>query len=148
MKLSPHFSLEELTHSDTAVRLGIDNTPTVEIIDNLTFLANELEYVRTILGHPMLISSGFRSHVLNNHLGSKRTSSHTKGLAVDFICPSFGNPRSVCDAIVSANINYDQVILEYDRWVHLSFTQGEPRKEALIIDKTGTRFFQQGNSET
>lgn len=148
MRLSPHFSLEELTHSDTAVRLGIDNTPTVEIIDNLTFLANELEYVRTILGHPMLISSGFRSHVLNNHLGSKRTSSHTKGLAVDFICPSFGNPRSVCDAIVSANINYDQVILEYDRWVHLSFTQGEPRKEALIIDKTGTRFFQQGNSET
>jgi len=148
MRLSPHFSLEELTHSDTAVRLGIDNTPTVEIIDNLTFLANELEYVRTILGHPMLISSGFRSHVLNNHLGSKRTSSHTKGLAVDFICPSFGNPRSVCDAIVSANINYDQVILEYDRWVHLSFTQGEPRKEALIIDKTGTRFFQQSNSET
>jgi zinc D-Ala-D-Ala carboxypeptidase len=148
MRLSPHFSLEELTHSDTAVRLGIDNTPTVEIIDNLTFLANELEYVRTILGHPMLISSGFRSHVLNNHLGSKRTSSHTKGLAVDFICPSFGNPRSVCDAIVSANINYDQVILEYDRWVHLSFTQDEPRKEALVIDKTGTRFFQQGNSET
>lgn len=148
MRLSPHFSLEELTHSDTAVRLGIDNTPTVEIIDNLTFLANELEYVRTILGHPMLISSGFRSHVLNNHLGSKRTSSHTKGLAVDFICPSFGSPRSVCDAIVSANVNYDQVILEYDRWVHLSFTQGEPRKEALIIDKAGTRFFQQGNSET
>ena len=148
MKLSSHFSLEELTHSDTAVRLGIDNTPTAEIIDNLTFLANELEYVRTILGHPMLISSGFRSYALNDHLGSKRTSSHTKGLAVDFICPSFGNPHSVCHAIVSANINYDQVILEYDRWVHLSFKQDDPRKEALVIDKTGTRFFQQSKSET
>ena len=68
MKLSPHFSLEELTHSDIATRLGIDNTPTVEIINNLTFLAGELEYVRDILGNPMLISSGYRSYVLNDHL--------------------------------------------------------------------------------
>ena len=142
MKLSPHFSLEELTHSDTAVRLGIDNTPTVEIIDNLTFLANELEYVRDILSAPMLISSGYRSYALNDHLGSKRTSSHCKGLAVDFISPSFGNPRSVVEAIVLANINYDQVILEFDRWVHLSFKQVDPRKQALIIDKKGARPFE------
>ena len=143
MKLSPHFSLEELTHSDTAIRLGIDNTPTVEVIDNLTFLAKELEYVRDILGHPMLVSSGFRCHALNDHLGSKRTSSHIKGLAVDFICPSFGNPHSIVSAIVMANINYDQVILEYGRWVHLSFRQLDPRKQALIIDKKGTRPFQE-----
>jgi hypothetical protein len=141
MRLSPHFSLEELTHSDTATRLGIDNTPTVKIIDNLTFLANELEYVRDILSAPMLISSGYRSHALNDHLGSKRTSSHCKGLAVDFISPSFGNPRSVVEAIVLANINYDQVILEFDRWVHLSFSKENPRKQALIIDKQGTRPF-------
>lgn len=142
MRLSPHFSLEELTHSDTAVRLGIDNTPTPEVIDNLKFLAGELEYVRDILGTPMLISSGFRCYALNDHLGSKRTSSHTKGLAVDFISPSFGNPHSIVSAIVMANINYDQVILEYDRWVHLSFHPTEPRKEALIIDKEGTRYFE------
>ena len=142
MRLSPHFSLEELTHSDTATRLDIDNTPTVEIIDNLTYLAGELEYVRNILGHPMLISSGFRSHVLNNHLGSKRTSSHTKGLAVDFICPSFGNPSSVVSAIVAANVNYDQVILEFGRWVHLSFHPEHPRNQALIIDKEGVRPFE------
>jgi hypothetical protein len=141
MRLSPHFSLEELTHSDTATRLGIDNTPTAEIIDNLTFLAKELEYVRDILNTPMLISSGFRCYALNDHLGSKRTSSHTKGLAVDFISPSFGNPRSICDAIILANINYDQLILEYDRWVHLSFRQEDPRKEALIINKQGTQLF-------
>ena len=142
MRLSPHFSLEELTHSDTATRLGIDNTPTVEIIDNLTFLANELEYVRDILGTPMLVSSGYRSYALNDHLGSKRTSSHCKGLAVDFISPSFGNPRSVVEAIVLANINYDQVILEFDKWVHLSFHPTKPRKQALIIDKKGTRPFE------
>lgn len=141
MRLSPHFSLEELTHSDTATRLGIDNTPTVEIIDNLTFLANELEYVRNILSAPMLVSSGYRSYALNDHLGSKRTSSHCKGLAVDFISPSFGNPHSVVEAIVLANINYDQVILEYGRWVHLSFHPIKPRKQALIIDKKGTRTF-------
>ena len=142
MRLSPHFSLEELTQSDTAVRLGIDNTPTVEIIDNLTFLAKELEYVRDVLNAPMLISSGYRSYVLNDHLGSKRTSSHCKGLAVDFISPSFGNPHSVVEAIVLANINYDQVLLEYDRWCHLSFHPENPRNQALIIDKKGTRPFE------
>jgi zinc D-Ala-D-Ala carboxypeptidase len=141
MKLSPHFSLEELTHSNTAARLGIDNTPTADIIDNLTFLAKELENVRTLLRHPMLINSGFRCHGLNDFLGSKRTSSHTKGLAVDFISPSFGSPRSIVDTIVKADINYDQVILEYDRWVHLSFHPDKPRKQALIIDKKGTRLF-------
>ena len=70
MNLSPNFTLEELTHSETAVRLGIDNTPTVEVIDNLKFLAERLEDVRSILRCPMLISSGFRCHVLNDHLGS------------------------------------------------------------------------------
>ena len=90
----------------------------------------------------MLISSGFRCNALNDHLGSKRTSSHTKGLAVDFICPSFGNPHSVVSAIVLANINYDQVILEYDRWVHLSFHPTKARNQALIIDKKGTQPFE------
>jgi zinc D-Ala-D-Ala carboxypeptidase len=142
MKLSPHFSLEELTHSDTAVRLGIDNTPTVEIIDNLTFLAKELEYVRDILSAPMLISSGYRSVLLMIIWEASELLATCKGLAVDFISPSFGNPRSVVEAIVLANINYDQVILEFDRWVHLSFHPTEPRKQALIIDKKGTRPFE------
>ena len=141
MNLSPNFTLEEMTHSNTAARLNIENKPTVEIIDNLTFLAKELENVRILLSAPMLISSGFRCYALNDFLGSKRTSSHTKGLAVDFISPSYGNPRSIVSAIVDADINYDQVILEYDRWVHLSFHPDKPRKEALIIDKNGTRLF-------
>jgi hypothetical protein len=142
VKLSPHFSLEELTHSDTATRLGIDNTPTVEVIDNLTFLAEKLEDVRVLLGSPMLISSGYRSYPLNDHLGSKRTSAHTRGMAVDFICPSFGNPQSVVEEIVKSDIEYDQVILEFDRWVHLAFARENPRKQSLIIDKKGVQPFE------
>lgn len=142
MNLSPNFTLEEMTHSNAAARLNIDNTPTVEIIDNLTFLAKELENVRILLSAPMLISSGFRCYALNDFLGSKRTSSHTKGLAVDFISPSFGSPRSIVSAIVKSDIEYDQVILEFDRWVHLSFHPTKPRKQALIIDKKGTRPFE------
>ena len=141
MKLSPHFSLEELTHSDTATRLDIDNTPTVEIIDNLTFLAEQLEDVRNLLGTPMLVSSGYRSLSLNRHLGSKDTSAHTKGLAIDFISPSYGNPDSIVKAIVESSIEYDQVILEFGRWVHLAFSKDAPRKQALIIDKKGVRHF-------
>ena len=139
MRLSPHFTLEELTHSDTATRLGFDNTPNDEIIVNLTFLASQLEHVRSILNHPILVSSGFRCHALNDHLGSKRTSAHTRGLAVDFISPSFGTPEEIVEAIVNSDIEYDQVILEFGRWVHLAFTEDNPRKQALIIDKEGTR---------
>ena len=118
MRLSPHFTLDELTHSETAARLDIDNTPSEEIIDNLKFLSEKLEYVRVLLGSPMLISSGYRSGLLNDALGSKRTSAHTRGLAVDFISPSFGTPKEIVQAIVDSDIEYDQVILEFDRWVH------------------------------
>ena len=142
MRLSKHFSLEELTHSDTAVRLDIDNTPTVEVIDNLTFLSEKLEDVRALLRNPMLVSSGFRSLIPNRHLGSRDTSSHVKGLAVDFISPSFGNPEAIVKAIVESDIQYDQVILEFNRWVHLSFAKENPRLQALIIDKQGVRTFQ------
>ena len=141
MRLSKHFSLEELTHSDTAVRLDIDNTPTVEVIDNLTFLSEKLEDVRALLRNPMLVSSGFRSLILNRHLGSRDTSSHVKGLAVDFISPSFGNPEAIVKTIVESDIQYDQILLEFNRWVHLSFAKENPRKQALIIDKEGVRPF-------
>src|SRR5210317_1141729 len=142
MRLSKHFSLEELTKSDTAVRLDIDNTPTVEVIHNLTFLAEKLEDVRALLRTPMLVSSGFRSLSLNRHLGSRDTSSHVKGLAVDFISPSFGNPEAIVKTIVESDIQYDQVILEFNRWVHLSFAKENPRLQALIIDKKGVRHFE------
>ena len=141
MRLSKHFSLEELTQSDTAVRLDIDNTPSEEVMDNLKFLAEKLEDVRVLLRNPMLVSSGYRSRTLNAHLGSRDTSSHIKGLAVDFISPSFGNPEAIVKAIVESDIQYDQVILEFNRWVHLSFAKENPRLQALIIDKEGLRVY-------
>ena len=141
MKLSPHFTLEELTHSNISSRKGWDNSPSPEVLENLKFLAEKLEDVRGILRSPMLISSGYRSGALNNYLGSKRTSAHTVGLAVDFISPSFGTPKEIVQAIVDSDIEYDQVILEYDRWVHLAFSKDEPRKQALIINKEGVTLF-------
>lgn len=142
MKLSKHFSLEEFTFSETASRLDIDQTPSSEVLDNLNFLAKELEHVRDLLGHPMLISSGYRSLSLNRHLGSKDTSSHIKGLAIDFICPSYGDPESIVKAIYESNLEYDQCILEYSRWVHLAFSRENPRNQTLIIDKEGVRPFE------
>ena len=142
MQLSPNFSLAELTASETAERHGIDNTPAPEIIENLKLLATALQEVRTLLGNkPITINSGYRSIEVNTKLGSKPTSDHCKGLAADFICPSFGTPDDIVRAIMASPIPYKQVIREFDRWVHFAIpAQGEePRKQALIIDKQGTR---------
>jgi hypothetical protein len=142
MQLSPNFSLKELTASETADRHGLDNTPTDEIIENLKHLAGVLQEVRAILGNkPITVSSGYRSPTVNEKLGSKPTSDHCKGLAVDFICPSFGTPDEVVRQIMASDIPYKQVIREFDRWVHLAVSAPgeEPRRQALIIDKQGTR---------
>jgi zinc D-Ala-D-Ala carboxypeptidase len=144
MRLSPNFTLAELTVSETAARRGIDNTPTVEIIENLKRLAEALQEVRRLLGNKaILVSSGYRSPELNVAVGGSKNSDHCKGLAADFIAPSFGSPDDVIKAIVASDIPYKQVIREFDRWVHFAIPeQGEqPRKQALIIDRTGTRAY-------
>jgi zinc D-Ala-D-Ala carboxypeptidase len=144
MRLSPNFTLAELTVSETAARRGIDNTPTVEIIENLKRLAEALQEVRRLLGNKaILVSSGYRSPELNVAVGGSKNSDHCKGLAADFIAPSFGSPDDVIKAIVASDIPYKQVIREFDRWVHFAIPeQGEqPRKQALIIDRTGTRTY-------
>ena len=144
MQLSPNFSLKELTASETAERHGIDNTPTPEIIENLKLLAAALQEVRTLLGNkPIQINSGYRSPAVNEKLGSKPTSDHCKGLAADFVCPSFGSPDEIVRAIMGSAIPYKQVIREFDRWVHFAIPAPgeEPRRQALIIDKQGTRSY-------
>ena len=141
MKLTEHFTLEELIASEIAVRNGLDNTPNPLVLNNLKTLAEGLEDVREVLARPIIINSGYRSLMVNQLLGSKPTSQHTKGLAADFICPSFGTPKDIIKKIVSSDIKYDQVILEFDRWIHISFCEEgyKPRKQALIIDSKGTR---------
>lgn len=141
MKISPHFELTEFTSSQTAERLGIDNTPSASIIENLRRVANWLEGVRILLGVPIHISSGFRCLALNRAVGSKDTSQHIRGEAADFTAPSFGSPRHVIDRILDAGMEYDQLILEFPPhgWVHVSVTLGGNRRQALQIDSSGTK---------
>ena len=141
---SPNFSMDELTHSDTAARHGIDNTPNDNEKENLYKLAMEMEDVRELLNNkPIFISSGYRCLALNELLGSKKTSSHIKGLAADFTCRQFGTPNEIVFALINSDIPYDQVILEFDRWVHLSFCEDQetPRRQALVINKEGAMIY-------
>jgi zinc D-Ala-D-Ala carboxypeptidase len=137
--LTENFDQSEFTFSQTAARLGIDNTPPEDVLANLHETALGMEEVRTWLGkRPILISSGYRSPALNAAVQGSQGSQHLLGQAVDFTCPQFGTPAEVMSAIVQSKIQYDQVILEFNRWVHISFSPRN-RRVALVIDKTGTR---------
>lgn len=138
MRLSPHFTLDELTHSETAARLGIDNTPPPDVVDTLRRTAAYLEDVRARLGVPLIVSSGYRCLLLNRALKSRDDSQHLKGEAVDFIAPAFGKPRQIVDALQDSEVAYDQLLLEFDRWVHISFS-ARNRRQAMVIDNAGTR---------
>jgi uncharacterized protein YcbK (DUF882 family) len=141
MNLTEHFTLDELTHTD---HREIDNTPNQAEIENLQRLANFLEEVKTVLGgKPVMISSGFRCKALNDAVGSKDSSQHRVGCAADFRVPGM-TPDEVVRAIIASGIGYQQIIREFDRWTHISIpnqTNETPRKQALIIDKAGTRVF-------
>lgn len=137
--LSPHFTLDELTISETAERLGLSNQPGPSELAALKRTALGLEGVRVRLGGaPILVSSGYRAPAVNKAIGGSPNSQHMRGEAVDFIAPRFGSPRQIVDALADSDVPYDQVILEFGRWVHLSFSD-RPRRQALVIDRTGTR---------
>jgi hypothetical protein len=143
MKLSPNFTLEELTHSEIAERKGLDNTPSEEVKANLVRLARFLEEVRKLLGRPILVNSAYRSLKVNEAVGGKPTSQHVLGCAADIRVPGM-TPNDVVKEILKSNIEYDQVIREFDSWTHISIPKNfadKPRKMALIIDKSGTRNF-------
>jgi len=140
--LTEHFSLEELTHSDAAVRHGWDNIPNGDEIANLTRLAQLLEQVKTAVGNkPVMINSGFRSKQVNDSVGSKDSSQHRLGCAADIRVPGM-TPRQVVDACIAAKVPFDQIILEFDAWTHISVANSpdkDLRHAKLIIDKAGTR---------
>jgi len=139
MNLTENFTLEELTVSDSAVRLGLDNTPDAEVTENLQKLAEFLEQVRTLLGKPIHVNSAYRSPEVNAHVGGKPTSQHCKGQAADIKVQGM-TPDEVTKAIIDSDLPYDQVIREFNTWTHVSFAE-TPRKVALIIDKEGTRAY-------
>ena len=132
MQLTPNFSLELLTYSETALRERIDNTPGPDIVDNLRRLADGLERVRMLTGFPLEISSAYRCAELNRRVGGTGASQHTQGLAADFTCPGFGPPADIIKAICDSGIDFDQCILEYAKWVHISFSEA-PRGRVLSI---------------
>jgi len=133
--MTPHFSLAELTHTD---HRSLDNTPNPGELANLQRLAEFLETVKTTLGgKPIMINSAFRSKAVNDAVGSKDSSHHRLGLAADFRVPGLA-PDAVVRALLK--LPYDQIIREYDAWTHISIAD-KPRRQALIIDKLGTRPF-------
>lgn len=152
--LTPHFTLEELTHTD---HRELDNTPTerekciingqevfVNAVANLPRLADFLEQLKVLLGgKPIMINSGFRSEAVNNSVGSSNKSDHRRGCAADIRVPGM-TPDEVTRAIIASSLPYQQVIREFDRWTHVAITTNEgdvPMKSKLIIDKQGTRPF-------
>ena len=135
--MTPHFTLAELTHTD---HRQFDNTPNAAELANLKRLAEFLEVVKTTLGgKAVMINSAFRSKAVNDAVGSKDTSSHRLGLAADFRVPGM-TPDAVVRAIIAAKLPYDQIIREFDAWTHISISD-KPRRQALIIDRQGTRAF-------
>lgn len=137
MQLSTHFTLAEFVVSQEAARRSINNTPPPSVVEMLRHTAQRLEDVRALLGAPIIISSGFRCLSLNRAIGSRDTSQHVLGQAVDFTCPRFGDARGVAIRIRdhAAEIDYDQMIWEYGAWVHISFVSGTSgRRQALTID--------------
>jgi hypothetical protein len=143
MNLSEHFTLEELVYSDIAKRHSLDNNPDKFIISNLTRTAELLENVRALFDKPIRINSAYRSITVNSLLGSKPTSQHCIGCAADIRIDGL-TPDQIIKKIIKSDIQYDQLIREFDSWVHISVPNGEgyiARKNALIIDKTGTRSY-------
>ena len=139
--MTPHFTLAELTATS---HRQFDNTPNEAETANLQRLAEFLEQVKTALdGKPIMINSGFRSKQVNDSVGSRDSSQHRIGCAADIRVPGM-TPDAVVRAVIAAGLPYDQIIREFDAWTHISVTNtpdGAPRRQALIIDKAGTRPF-------
>ena len=139
--LSLHFTLEELTTTD---HREFSNEPNESETENLKRLAAFLEQVKTVLGgKPIMVNSAFRSKEVNDAVGSKDTSQHRIGCAADIRVPGM-TPDEVVKAVIVSELDYDQIIREFDRWTHISIPNKKEtpaRKQALIIDKTGTRAY-------
>lgn len=145
MILTKHFTLEELT---TTEHRELSNEPNETERTNLVRLAIFLEQVKELLGgKPIMVNSAFRSKAVNDAVGSKDSSQHRVGCAADLRVPGM-TPDEVVKAVMASDLLFDQVIREFDRWTHISIPNSpemKPRRQALIIDKMGTRPYAQVN---
>jgi hypothetical protein len=141
MNLTLHFTLEELTFTE---HRQFDNTPNEQELANLQRLALFLEEVKKLLGgKAIIVNSAYRSEEVNRAVGSKDTSQHRHGCAADIRVPGM-TPDEVVQAIKASDLQYDQLIREFDAWTHVSIPneeEHEPRLMSLIIDKSGTRTY-------
>jgi hypothetical protein len=138
--LTTHFTVEELTQSQTAIRRGIDNTPAPDVVENLKRVAALLEQIRTLLGEkPIFVSSGYRSPGVNAAVGGASNSRHLLGLAADFTCPSFATPQIICREIAESGLAFDQLIFE-GTWVHIGLSPESTSLRRQVL----TAHFQNG----
>jgi zinc D-Ala-D-Ala carboxypeptidase len=141
VRLTEHFTLDEFEHSQTASRIGIDNRVPPDLMPNVQRLAEALEMVRALLGHPIMISSGYRCAHLNRLVGGTPGSHHLLGAAADFTCRGFGSPLAVCRAVEPhmEGFGLAQIIHEYGAWTHCSIFPPKPGNGVLTIDRQGAR---------
>jgi zinc D-Ala-D-Ala carboxypeptidase len=140
--MTPHFSLEEFTASDTAARLGIDNRVPDDLLENVMTTLQMMERIRFHIDAPISITSGYRCEALNRAVGSKPGSDHTLALACDFKAPKAGTPHKIAKDLASVIdvLGIGQLILEFGLWIHCSIARPEKTINRIItIDKTGTR---------
>ena len=144
MQITRNFTLAELTKSETAIRRGIDNTPSDEIVSNLTNLCSMvLQKVRDKLG-VVIVTSGYRSPELNKAIGGSTTSDHCKGFAADFEVIDYDNRELAL--WIADNLHFKQLILEFyeegnpnSGWVHCSFEEGNNKGQILTATKEGKK---------
>lgn len=137
MKLTPHFSLAELTASSTAARLGLDNTPPQELVPPLILTAEMLERIRSTLDAPVIVTSGYRGPAINRAVGGVTRSDHTRGRAADFVAPGYGSPYQIAKTLAPlvSVLGIGQLILEGvkgKRWVHVSTVVPEKTVNRVI----------------
>jgi hypothetical protein len=132
MNLSEHFSLDEATYSETAIRLGIPNLPSELQLANMKHAAACLEPLREATG-PLRINSWLRLPDVNVAVGGSKVSSHMDGFAID-ISSSTMTPIQLCRKVEELGLKFDQIIHEYGRWMHISFAP-EMRQQKLTIFK-------------
>lgn len=126
-----NFKMSELIHSDTAVRQNINNMPDINSLDcMLDLIVHCLQPIREKIAKPMIISSGYRNSQVNKLVGGVATSQHCKGQAVDFTVKGM-SVAAVIEFIKKSGIEYDQLINEYNKWVHISYVKGRNRKQVL-----------------
>ncbi|MDX1668170.1 MAG: D-Ala-D-Ala carboxypeptidase family metallohydrolase [Limnobacter sp.] len=145
LKFHPAFSRDLLCHSDTACKQKIDNTCPDALLGNLRQLSNLLGRIQQLVGDkPLKINSGYRCERLNLEVGGVPDSQHCQALAADIVCPQLGSAHQLARLIADSDIEFDQLILEFGRWVHVSTVACGSRARREILTLSKDRGYEQG----